>query len=41
MEADAKSELDRLMSVLFGAFTNVGGIRPNLTAVRDVSSHKG
>ncbi|WP_309237468.1 DUF4440 domain-containing protein [Actinomadura sp. BRA 177] len=36
MEADAKSELDRLMSVLFGAFTNVGGIRPNLTAVRDV-----
>ncbi|MFF3958931.1 GNAT family N-acetyltransferase [Streptomyces sp. NPDC001890] len=31
-----KAELDRLMHALLGAFTNTGGSRPNLDAVREV-----
>lgn len=34
--SDAKAELDRLMAAFLGAFTNTGGSRPNLDAVREV-----
>lgn len=33
---DVKAELDRLMRVFLGAFTNVGGRRPNVDAVHEV-----
>ncbi|WP_331749102.1 MULTISPECIES: GNAT family protein [unclassified Streptomyces] len=35
-EAEVKAELDRLMHAFLGAFTNTGGGRPNLDAVREV-----
>ncbi|MFI6642769.1 GNAT family N-acetyltransferase [Streptomyces sp. NPDC050504] len=34
--AAAKAELDRLMDVFLGAFTNTGGAAPNVDAVREV-----
>ncbi|MFJ2589060.1 GNAT family N-acetyltransferase [Streptomyces sp. NPDC087538] len=34
--SDVKAELDRLMHAFLGAFTNTGGSRPNLDAVREV-----
>lgn len=35
-EADVKAELDRLMGVFLGAFTNTGGKEPDVGAVREV-----
>lgn len=34
--SEVKAELDRLMSIFLGAFTNAGGGRPDLGAVREV-----
>ncbi|MDQ0905034.1 hypothetical protein QFZ22_001019 [Streptomyces canus] len=34
--SDVKAELDQLMRVFLGAFTNTGGSRPNVAAVREV-----
>ncbi|WTU46626.1 nuclear transport factor 2 family protein [Streptomyces sp. NBC_00057] len=34
--SDVKAELDQLMHSLLGAFTNTGGSRPNVDAVREV-----
>ncbi|MGW0754734.1 GNAT family N-acetyltransferase [Streptomyces sp. NPDC002587] len=33
---DVKAQLDRLMGVFLGAFTNTGGSRPNVAVVREV-----
>ncbi|MEU4828237.1 DUF4440 domain-containing protein [Actinomadura sp. NPDC023710] len=41
MEVEAKAEIDRLMRMLFGAFTNVDGILPNLDVVREVFISQG
>ena len=35
-EAVVRAELDRLMDVFVGAFTNIGGRRPDLGVIRDV-----
>lgn len=34
--SDVKAELDKLMRAFLGAFTNTGGSRPNVEAVREV-----
>ncbi|MDD9379901.1 DUF4440 domain-containing protein [Streptomyces sp. ZAF1911] len=39
--SEVKAELDRLMSVFLGAFTNAGGGRPDLGAVREVFISQG
>ncbi|MFE4260856.1 DUF4440 domain-containing protein [Streptomyces sp. NPDC056883] len=39
--SEVKAELDRLMGVFLGAFTNAGGGRPDLGAVREVFISQG
>jgi hypothetical protein len=36
MTGDDKADLDRLMTAFLGAFTNVGGLAPNVQVIRDV-----
>jgi ribosomal-protein-serine acetyltransferase len=35
-DADVKAELDQLMRAFLGAFTNIGGSRPNVDVIREV-----